>query len=300
MGNSMAGHLLAAGHAVTVHSRTRARAAALLERGAQWADTPAEAAHGRDFVFSMVSMPPDVEAVHLGPHGTLAAAILPKIIVDMTSSRPSIARTIAAAARARGCWALDAPVTGGDIGARNATLSILVGGDEQPFAQALPLLQLMGKTVIRQGGAGCGQQAKVVNQILIASTMVGLCEALLYARTIGLDPHRVLESVSAGAAGSWSLSNLAPRILKGDFEPGFFIDHFIKDLGIAIEECAASGIDVPGLQLAERLYRKAQRANLGTKGTQGLFLLYEAEMAAAGALGAVGGSIKQAQPPEGF
>ena len=186
----------------------------------------------------------------------------------------SLARKIAVAARELGSWALDAPVTGGDIGARNATLSILVGGDAQAFERVLPLLKLMGKTVVLQGDAGCGQQAKVVNQILIASTMMGVCEALIYARESGLDANRVLESVSAGAAGSWSLANLAPRILKGDFEPGFFIDHFLKDLGIALEECRSSGLHVPGLMLAESLYLKAQESQHGRKGTQALYLTY--------------------------
>ena len=275
MGRSMVGHLMDAGHTLTVHSRTKARAQDLLDRGALWANTPAAAATGREVVFSMVSMPDDVEAVHLGQTGTLAAARLPGLIVDMTSSRPALAREISAVAQSRGVEALDAPVTGGDIGARNATLSILVGGSEASFARVLPLFQLMGKTVIRQGAAGAGQQTKVVNQILIASTMVGVCEALLYARAGGLDPARVLESVSAGAAGSWTLANLAPRILKSDFEPGFFIDHFIKDLGIAIEECRAAGLDLPGLQLSESLYKQAQAARLGQRGTQALFLLYE-------------------------
>lgn len=276
MGNSMAGHILAAGHALTVHSRTKSRASGLLDRGAAWAETPADAATGQDVIFSMVALPSDVESVHLGPQGTLSSPSLPKILIDMTSSRPSLARTIAQAAAARGTAALDAPVTGGDIGARNATLSILVGGDDEAFQKILPVLKLMGKTVIRQGDAGSGQQTKVVNQILIASTMMGVCEALLYARKSGLDPHRVLESVSAGAAGSWSLANLGPRILKGDFEPGFFIDHFLKDLAIAIEECHANRLDVPGLKLAENLYRKAQEANHGRRGTQALYLLYEA------------------------
>ncbi len=277
MGNSMAGHLLAAGHSLTVHSRTKSRASGLLSRGASWAETPAEAASGQDFLFSMVALPTDVEFVHLGPVGTLTASKIPKFLVDMTSSRPSLARKIAEVANQRGSFALDAPVTGGDIGARNATLSILVGGDAKAFEQVLPLFKLMGKTVVRQGDAGCGQQAKVVNQILIASTMMGVCEALLYARESGLDPERVLESVSAGAAGSWSLTNLAPRILKGDFEPGFFIDHFLKDLGIALEECHANNLHVPGLRLAESLYRKAQAANHGRKGTQALFMHYTSE-----------------------
>lgn len=271
----MAGHLMDAGNALTIHSRTKSRADALIARGALWASTPAEVAAQCEVLFSMVSMPSDVESVHLGPNGTLSAQTLPSVIVDMTSSRPSLARQIYDAGAERGVASLDAPVTGGDIGARNATLSILVGGDPAAFDRVRSLLNLMGKTVILQGAAGSGQQAKVVNQILIAATMMGVCEALSYAKSSGLDPQRVLESVSAGAAGSWSLANLAPRILRGDFEPGFFIDHFLKDLAIAIEECRSAGIETPALALAHSLYRKASAASLGQRGTQALYLLYE-------------------------
>ena len=276
MGLPMVGHLMTAGHCLTVHSRTKSRAAPLLDRGAQWAATPGDAAAEMDAVFSMVSLPTDVESVHLGPAGTLSCETPPQLLVDMTSSRPAIAREIARAAEARGVYALDAPVTGGDVGARNATLSILVGGEESAFQRAMPLLSLLGKTIILQGGPGAGQQAKVVNQILIAANMMGVCEGLLYARESGLDPAKVLESVTVGAAGSWSLMNLAPRILKGDFEPGFFIEHFLKDLRIAIEECRASNLDLPALALAERLYERAHSAGHGRKGTQALYRLYEA------------------------
>lgn len=275
MGSPMVGHLLGAGHTVTIHTRTKARATALLDRGAAWAPTPVAAAEGQDVVFSMVSMPSDVEEVHLGKCGTLTATRLPALLVDMTSSRPSLARKIDEAARSRGVAALDAPVTGGDIGARNATLSILVGGSSQAFEVARPLFGVLGKTIVHQGAAGAGQQAKIANQILIASKMIGICEALIFARSAGLDPAKLLESVSAGAAGSWALTNLAPRIIRGDFSPGFFIDHFVKDLGIAVEECRAQGLQFPGLELAERLYRMAQDGKLGDHGTQGLFLLYE-------------------------
>ena len=276
MGNAMAGHLIAGGHSLLVHSRTRARADVLIERGAVWAENPAQAASGTDVVFSMVALPSDVESVHLGASGTLSAPVAPRLVVDMTSSSPSLARKIATIAGARGIPSLDAPVTGGDVGARNATRSIMVGGSEEAFQTALPLLHLMGKTVVRQGDAGYGQQAKLANQILIASTMLGVCEAMLYARASGLDPTRVLESVSAGAAGSWALSNLAPRILKGNFDPGFFIDHFVKDLGIAIDECRAIGIEPPGLIVAQKLYQMAQEADLGRHGTHALYQVYEA------------------------
>ncbi len=275
MGLPMAGHLMDAGHQLTVHSRTRTRAQPLLDRGAAWGESPAETAHAKDVVFSMVSMPADVEEVHLGKRGTLSATTPPSLLIDMTSSRPLLARTISEVAHDRGVAALDAPVTGGDVGARNATLSILVGGSVEAFERALPLLQLLGKTIVRQGGAGCGQQAKVANQILIASTMIGVCEALQFAKAAGLDETTLLESVSAGAAGSWSLANLAPRIVRGEFGPGFFVDHFVKDLAIALEECRASGLQLPGLALAEKLYRMAQDGGLGDRGTHGLYLLYE-------------------------
>ena len=271
----MVGHLMDAGHTVTIHTRTPASARSLLDRGAQWGETPAATAHEQDVLFSMVSMPSDVEEVYLGKSGTLAAASPPALMVDMTSSRPALARKIDEAARGRGVASLDAPVTGGDIGARNATLSILVGGSVEAFDSARPLFGLMGKTIVHQGGAGCGQQAKIANQILIASTMIGICEALIFARATGLDAAKLLESVSAGAAGSWSLANLAPRIIRGDFAPGFLIDHFVKDLGIALAECRQSGLQLPGLELAERLYRMAQDGNLGERGTHGLFLHYE-------------------------
>ncbi len=271
----MVGHLLDAGHTVTIHTRTKARANALLDRGAQWAPTPVAAANEQDAVFSMVSMPSDVEEVHLGKCGTLSASSLPKLLVDMTSSRPSVARRIDEEARTLGVAALDAPVTGGDIGARNATLSILVGGSVEAFESARGIFSLLGKVIVHQGGAGSGQQAKIANQILIASKMIGICEALIFARATGLDPAKLLESVSAGAAGSWALTNLAPRIIRGDFTPGFLIDHFVKDLGIAVEECRANNLKFPGLDLAQRLYQMAQDGNLGDHGTQGLFRLYE-------------------------
>ncbi len=270
MGRSMAGHLLAAGHRLRVHSRTRAKANELVARGARWCDSPAEAADGADLAISIVGMPGDVEAVHLGELGTLAATNPPKVVVDMTTSSPALARTIAERARARGTGAVDAPVSGGDVGARNATLSIMVGGDEAAVAAALPAFERLGKTVVHHGPAGSGQHVKMVNQILIAGTMLGMCEGLRYAESSGLDPEKVLASVGGGAAGSWSIQNLAPRILRGDFEPGFRIDHFLKDLSIALAEARTQGLDLPGLALAERLYRIAVEEGLSGRGTQAL------------------------------
>lgn len=275
MGAAMARHVLAAGHELVVHNRSRHKAKPLLDAGAGWADTPALAADGADVAISMVAYPFDVEITHLDPHGTLAAKKPPRIIIDMTTSRPSLAVKIFEAANAKGIGSLDAPVSGGDIGAREATLSIMVGGEEQHFQAALPLLQLMSKTVIRHGGPGSGQHAKMVNQILVACNMVGVCEGLIYARSAGLDPLKVIESVGSGAAGSWAINNLGPRILKGDFDPGFYVEHFIKDLGIALEECHRMKRDLPGLVLARRLYECTQALGHGRQGAQALMLAME-------------------------
>jgi 3-hydroxyisobutyrate dehydrogenase len=272
MGRSMARHLLAAGADVTVFTRTPDRARPLLNEGATWAASPKAAADGADAAVSMVGYPDDVEAVHLGPEGTLAGERVPPIVIDMTTSRPSLAVRIEHAARERGAMALDAPVSGGDVGAQNATLSIMVGGSPEAFQRGFPLLQRLGKTIVHQGGAGAGQHTKMVNQILIAGTMVGVCEGLLYARKAGLRPELVVESVGGGAAGSWTVQNLVPRILRGDFRPGFFIEHLIKDLGIAADEAERMGLDLPGLRLARSLYERAAAAGLGRRGTQALYL----------------------------
>lgn len=275
MGVSMAGHLLAAGHRLTIHTRTRAKAEPLLARGARFAESPAEAADGAEVAFSMVGYPADVEHVHLERAGTLAAARVPRVIVDMSTSRPSLAVAIAEAARARGAESLDAPVSGGDVGARNAALSIMVGGDARTFERIKPLFDRLGKTTVLQGGPGAGQHTKMVNQILIASNMVGVCESLLYAAKAGLDPARVLESVSSGAAGSWSLSNLAPRMLRRDFAPGFFVAHFLKDLRIALDEADRMGLALPGLALAQQLYAAVRAQGHAQCGTQALLLALE-------------------------
>jgi 3-hydroxyisobutyrate dehydrogenase len=270
MGRSMAGHLLDAGHRLRVHSRTRGKAEPLLARGAAWADSPAEAADGADLAISIVGLPEDVEQVHLGEDGTLAAASPPRRIIDMTTSRPSLAVRLAEAAASRRVACIDAPVSGGDVGARHATLSIMGGGELADFEAVRPLLGHLGRTIVHHGPAGRGQHAKMVNQILIAGTMIGLCEGLRYAERSGLDPRQVLESVATGAAGSWSIQNLAPRILQGDFAPGFRIDHFLKDLRIATEEAKEMGLDLPGLTLAESLYARAASLGLADRGTHAL------------------------------
>ena len=272
MGSSMCGHLLDAGYAVTVFNRTRERAAPLLDRGASWAETPAAAAARAEVVFTMVGFPADVREVVLGPDGTLAAAPASSVLVDMTTSDPSLAVEIAAAASTRGVASLDAPVSGGDVGARNATLSIMVGGDAEALAQVRPLLEILGGTIVHQGGPGAGQHTKMVNQILIASGMIGVCEALLYGYRARLDLETVLESVSGGAAGSWSLTNYAPRMLKGDFEPGFFVEHFLKDMEIALDEARRMNLALPGLALAHELYLALRAQGGGRRGTHALLL----------------------------
>ena len=232
MGASMCGHLISAGYSATVYSRTRQKSEALLARGAQWAETPEALARQSDVVFSIVGYPADVREVLLGEHGALRGAAAGTVLVDMTTSQPSLAVEIWQAAKAQGVYALDAPVSGGDLGARNATLSIMLGGDQDVVEALQPLWDTMGKTVVYQGPAGSGQHTKMVNQTLIASNMIGVCEALLYGYRAGLDLPTVLKSVASGAAGSWSLSNLGPRIIADNFDPGFYVEHIIKDIGI--------------------------------------------------------------------
>ena len=272
MGSPMCGHLLDAGYPVKVFSRTKERALSLVERGAQWCASPAEASEGSDVVVTMVGYPSDVREVVLGDEGVLATARKGSTIVDMTTSEPLLAQEIFEAAATKGIGSLDAPVSGGDVGARNASLVIMVGGTQQAFDRALPLLQRLGKVVTLEGGAGAGQHTKMVNQIAIASGMVGVCEALLYAYRAGLDIAKVLETIGAGAAGSWSLTNYGPRALRGDFEPGFKIDHFIKDLGIALAEARRMKLSLHGLALAEELYVAASAQGRGQKGTHALIL----------------------------
>jgi 3-hydroxyisobutyrate dehydrogenase len=272
MGSSMCGHVLDAGYRVTVTTRTRERAEPLLERGASWADSPAEVAAAADVVFSIVGYPTDVRAVFLGDDGILAGAAPGATAVDMTTSEPALAVEIHTAARERGVDAVDAPVSGGDVGAREARLSIMVGGDEVAVERVRPLLEVMGKTIVRQGGPGAGQHTKMGNQILIATGMIGVCEALLYGYRTGLDLEQVMESVASGAAGSWSLSNYGPRMLAGDFAPGFVVDHFVKDMGIALAEAKRAKLSLPGLALAEQLYVSLQAQGSGRKGTHSLIL----------------------------
>jgi 3-hydroxyisobutyrate dehydrogenase len=272
MGKSMCGHLMERGFSATVHTRTRDKAQALVDRGAAWAANPREVAAASDVVCVMVGFPHEVREVILGAEGALAGARAGSVIVDFSTSSPDLAREIDAAARARGVHAVDAPVSGGDIGAREARLSIMCGGEAEVVKALEPCLSAMGKTVVHQGPAGSGQHTKMVNQILIATGMIGVCEALLYGFKAGLDLERVMQSVSSGAAGSWSLSNYGPRILSGDFKPGFFVEHFIKDMAIALDEARRMQLSLPGLALAQQLYLSLQANGGGKRGTHALML----------------------------
>ena len=274
MGRSMAGHLLKAGHTLHVHNRTRAKAQTLIEAGATWHDTPGAAAAQADFVFTIVGFPQDVEETYFSPAGVLAHARPGAVLVDMTTSSPALARRIAEAAAARGLAALDAPVTGGDVGAREARLSIMVGGTEAAFARAQPLFAAMGKIIVFHGGPGAGQLCKLANQISIASVMMSWCEAMAFGQAAGLDPARVLESIGSGAAGSTAMTVLAPRALKGDFAPGFYVKHFLKDLRLALDAAAELKLDLPGLAQAKKLYDEVAARGWSESGTQALFRLY--------------------------
>ncbi len=254
MGQSMCGHLLDAGYKATVNTRTKSKADALVERGAVWADTPKAVAEASDVVFTIVGFPSDVREVILGEHGVIAGLESKNIVVDMTTSQPSLAEEIAEIAKSKGAHGIDAPVSGGDVGAKEARLSIMVGGEDDAVSAVMPLFEIMGKTIVHQGGPGAGQHTKMVNQTLIATNMIGVCEALLYAHRAGLDLETVMKSVASGAAGSWSLSNLGPRIIAGNFDPGFFVEHFIKDMGIALAEAKRMNLCMPGLALAHQLY----------------------------------------------
>jgi 3-hydroxyisobutyrate dehydrogenase len=275
MGASMCGHLMTAGYRVTVHSRTRSKAQPLLDRGAQWAESPRTIAAESDVLFTMVGFPQDVRTVYFDETGILAGARTGMILIDMTTTQPSLSREIAVAASAKGLAAIDAPVSGGDIGAKNAALSIMIGGATTSVQAVMPLFELLGKKIVHQGGPGTGQQAKLCNQIVIAGTMVGVCESLLYGYKAGLDLNRMLESIRGGAAACWTLDNLAPRILQRNFNPGFFVEHFIKDMGIALEEAKRMEIVLPGLTLVHQLYQTVQTLGHGRSGTHALILALE-------------------------
>ena len=275
MGLSMCGHLMEAGHRLTVFNRTRDKAAALLEKGAAWADTPQAVAQSSEVIFTMVGFPEDVEAVILGNHGVLAGATSGNIVVDMTTSSPELAATIHAMSREKGVSTLDAPVSGGDVGAREASLAIMVGGDPSAFDAVLPLFEIMGQNISLMGAPGAGQHTKMTNQILIAGTMIGVVESLLYANRAGMDAHQVIDVIGKGAASSWSINILGRRIADGDFDPGFYIKHFVKDMGIALEESRRMRLSLPGLALVHQFYVAAMAMGLENLGTQGLYPVLE-------------------------
>jgi 3-hydroxyisobutyrate dehydrogenase len=275
MGRWMCQHAMSKGYAATVYNRSKEKLQPLVEQGAKTAASPKEVAASADVVFAIVGFPKDVREVFLSADGALAGAKAGTILVDMTTSEPGLAKEIFAAAKAKGVHSIDAPVSGGDVGAKNAALSIMIGGDADAVAAVQPLFEAMGKTIVHQGPAGAGQHTKMVNQILIASTMVSMCEGLLYAYKSGLDVETVLKSVSVGAAGSKSLDIYGARLLKRDFEPGFYVEHFIKDMGIALDESKRMGICMPGLSLAHQLYIALQAQGYGRKGTHALMLALE-------------------------
>lgn len=275
MGRSMCRHILTGGYKVNVYNRTRSRADDLVAAGARWCDSPAEVARHSTFVFSMVGYPADVETVILGEEGVLAGAVKGSIIVDMTTSEPSLAQRVWAEARAKGIDALDAPVSGGDIGAREGKLAVMAGGDEAVYKKVVPLFRLMGENIALMGGPGAGQHTKMCNQILIASTMIGVVESLHYARRAGLDPGEAIDVIGKGAASSWSINNLGRRIVDGNFEPGFFVKHFVKDMGIALREAERMNLSLPGLALAKEFYTAAMALGMENLGTQALYRVFE-------------------------
>lgn len=275
MGASMAGHLLKAGYELHVYNRTKSKTDALVADGAVWENSPADIAAKCDVIFTIIGFPKDVEDAYLGENGLLANAKKGALIADMTTSSPKLARRIWEEGRKRGVSILDAPVTGGDKGAREATLTIMVGGEEQDAARAKPYFEIMGKNVRYMGKAGAGQCTKLVNQVAIAGTMTGMCEAMAFAKAAGLDQQAVFEAISGGAAASTSLTNYGPRILRGDFEPGFFVKHYIKDMTLAVEAAEEAGAEIPGVELALELYSELADAGFENKGTQSLYLLYD-------------------------
>ena len=270
MGRWMCQHVMDLGYTATIFTRTKSKADPLLKAGATWAGSPAEVAESSDIIFTIVGFPEDVRQVYLGENGILTTAKSGSIVVDMTTTEPSLAIEIHRAARAKGVSSIDAPLSGGD-----ARLAIMIGGDQEAVDAIHPLFEAMGKNIVYQGEAGSGQHTKMCNQITISGTMIGVCEALLYGAKAGLDLEIMLSTISKGAAGCWSLDNLAPRVLKRNFDPGFFVEHFIKDMGIALDEAKRMGISLPGLSLVHQLYLATQAQGHGRLGTHALMLALE-------------------------
>lgn len=275
MGKSLVKHLLNAGHEVIIYTRSKDKAEELISLGASWADKASEVAKDVQIVFTMVGYPHDVEEIYFGEHGIFASDNSGLVVIDMTTSTPTLAQKIDRAAKEKGMHSLDAPVSGGDIGAQLGKLSIMCGGDEETFNRILPLFKLFGETILYQGPAGAGQHTKMCNQITIATGMIGVCEALAYGKHAGLDLEQILRSISTGAAGSWSLSNLAPRMIAENFEPGFYIKHFVKDMKIALEEAEKMNLQLPGLELAKSMYEELVAQGYENNGTQALIKAYK-------------------------
>lgn len=275
MGRWMCEHIMNKGFSATVYNRTKSKSQPLLDKGAKWAGSPYEVAESTDLIFTMVGFPPDVREVVLSENGSLAGAKPGSVLVDMTTTEPSLAQEVYDKAKAKGVYSVDAPVSGGDIGAREARLSIMVGGDKEVVEAITPLFQAMGQNIVYQGLAGSGQHTKMCNQIVISGTIIGVCESLLYGYKAGLDLTTMLESISKGAANCWTLTSLAPRILKRNFDPGFFVEHFIKDMSIALSEAKRMGLSLPGLALVHQLYLAVQAQGHGRKGTHALMLALE-------------------------
>lgn len=275
MGASMCAHILEANYPVSVYTRSREKAAGLLDKGATWCDSPARVAEKSKIVFAIVGFPQDVETIFFASHGLLNNSEPGTVLIDMTTSRPSLAQDIYTRAKEKNIHVLDAPVSGGDLGAREGKLAIMAGGDKDTFEQVLPLFQLMGENISYMGAAGSGQHTKMSNQILIASTMIGVAESLLYAQKAGLSADKVIDVLGKGAASSWSINNLGRRIAQGDYNPGFYIKHFIKDMGVALEEAEKLQLSLPGLALAKQLYIAASAMGLENLGTQGLYKVLE-------------------------
>ena len=275
MGKSMAGHILRAGYPLVVYNRTKKKADELVAKGAKWADSPAEVAAQSDIVLTIVGFPEDVEEVYLGEKGLFTRGKAGSVYIDLTTSSPTLAQKLAEIGMEKGIHVLDAPVSGGDIGAKNATLAIMVGGEKAAYEKVLPILQLLGKKITYMGPAGAGQHTKMANQIAIATNMIGVCESLVYAKKAGLDVQKVFDTISTGAASSFSLSSYGPRIIKGDYSPGFFIKHFIKDMRIALNEAEKMGIEFPGLALAKEMYEKLAKEGEENSGTQALIKYWD-------------------------
>ena len=274
MGKSIVKHFLVKGHEVMVYNRTKSKTDELVAQGAIWQETPAEVTNASEIIFSMVGYPSDVEEIYYGANGIFSVEVKDKILVDLTTSTPTLAEKIYQTAKKEAAAALDAPVSGGDLGAQNGTLSIMVGGDQAVYDSVVPLFDIMGKSYSLQGKAGAGQHTKMANQIMIAGTMTGMTEMLVYAKAANLDVEKVLETLAGGAAQNWSMSNYAPRILKADYSPGFFVKHFIKDLKIALDEAEKMHLNLPATKLATELYERLADQGFDNDGTQALIKLW--------------------------